>query len=419
MMEAAPWLMAMVLLSISSSFFSASEAAFFLLGLPEQKTMAGGNRAQRLVATLLSNPDRLLTAILFWNLVLNVTYFAIASIIALRWERQLNEPEWAGIFTLGSLLFIVFFSELLPKSIAVVRPQWTAVLLVFPLAFLLRVVDHLLPVFHWVNLLSQRLIWPHFEPEAYLEVADLERAVAVSTSDAALLRKEKTVLQNMVALSTLRLDEMMRPRIQFLVFRPPVSLADLEGRMTPSGYLLIADPENEEVVGAVPMKSIYSLPRENLEKYAEQIFYMPWCATGSQALEQMLERQSQVVAVVNEFGETVGILTFDDLLDSIFTTEASRSQRLLRQRSLRSVAKDCWQVTGMTTLRRLERKFDRKLPDTKNTTVGGVLQEMLGRMPQVGDSCHWGPFNFLVVDVPDRGQMTIELKVPQRSEVDE
>ena len=89
MMESTPWFLAMIVLSIGSSFFSASEAAFFLLGLPEQKKLAEGNRAQRLVASLLSNPDRLLTAILFWNLVLNVTYFAIASIIALRWERQL------------------------------------------------------------------------------------------------------------------------------------------------------------------------------------------------------------------------------------------------------------------------------------------------------------------------------------------
>jgi putative hemolysin len=418
MMEVAPWFLAMVLLSIGSSFFSASEAAFFLLGLPEQKTLAEGNRAQRLVASLLSNPDRLLTAILFWNLVLNVTYFAIVSIIALRWERQLHQPQWAGIFTLGALLFIVFFSELLPKSVAVLRPQWTAVFLVFPLAFLLRVVDPLLTVFHWINLLSRRLIWPHFEPEAYLEVADLERAVAVSTSDAALLTKEKTVLQNMVALSTLRLDEMMRPRIQFLSFRPPVSVADLEGRMTPSGYLLIVDPENEEVVSAVPMKSIYSLPRDNLEKYAKCVFYMPWCASGSQALEQMLARQLQVVAVVNEFGETVGILTFDDLLDSIFTTEASRSRRLLRQRSLRSVSKYCWQVTGMTTLRRLGRRFQKKLPPTKNKTVGGVLQEMLGRMPQVGDACDWGSFHFSVVDAPDKGQMMLELTIIQDQEAE-
>ena len=418
MMESTPWFLAMIVLSIGSSFFSASEAAFFLLGLPEQKALAAGNRAQRLVASLLSNPDRLLTAILFWNLVLNVTYFAIVSIVALRWERQLHQPQWAGIFTLAALLYIIFFSELVPKSVAVLRPKWTAVLLVFPLAFLLRLVDPLLAIFHWVNLLSRSLIWPHFEPEAYLEVADLERAVAVSTSDAALLRKEKTVLQNMVALSTVRLDEMMRPRIQFLSFRPPVSLADLEGRMTPSGYLLIADPENEEVVGAVPMKSIHSFPRDNLEKYAKRVFYMPWCASGSQALEQMLSRQLQVVAVVNEFGETVGILTFDDLLDSIFTTEASRSQRLLRQRSLRSLAKDCWQVTGMTTLRRLERRFQKTLPATKNMTVGGVLQEMLGRMPEVGDACNWGPFHFRVSDVPDRGQMMLELTVIESAEAD-
>ena len=418
MLEVTPWLLAMGLLSFGSSFFSASEAAFFLLGLPEQKAMAAGNRPQRLVAALLSNPDRLLTAILFWNLVINVTYFAIVSIIALRWERESHQPEWPGLFTLGSLLFIVVFSELLPKSVAVMKPQGTAMLLAFPLAFSLRMVEPLLPVFHWANLLSQRLIWPRFEPEAYLEVTDLERAVAVSTSDAALLKQEKTVLQNMVALSIVRLDEMMRPRIQFLSFRPPVSINDLEGRMTPSGYILIADPESDEITGAVPMKSLYSLPRDNLETFAENVFYMPWCATGSQALEQMLARRLQVVVVVNEFGETVGILTFDDILDSIFTEEASRSQRLLRQRSLRSVDQDRWQVTGMTTLRRLGRRFDKSLPPSKNTTGGGVVQEVLGRMPEVGDVCPWGPFHFRVVDVPVRGQMILELKISEEQEAE-
>ena len=268
-LEVTPWLLAMGLLSFCSSFFSASEAAFFLLGVPEQKAMAAGNRPQRLVATLLSNPDRLLTAILFWNLVLNVTYFAIVSIISLKWEREYQHAELPGLFTLGSLMFIVIFSELLPKSIAVMRPRGTAALLAFPLAFSVRIVGHLLPIFRWVNLLSQRLIWPRFEPEAHLEVTDLERAVAVSTSDAALLKHEKTVLQNIVSLSIVRLEEMMRPRIQFLSFRPPVSVGDLEGRLTPSGYILIADPETEEITGAVPMKSLFSLPRDNRESFAQ------------------------------------------------------------------------------------------------------------------------------------------------------
>jgi CBS domain containing-hemolysin-like protein len=412
MVEILPWLLAMGILVFGSGFFSSSEAAFILLGLPEKRALATGNQSQKMVAQLLSDSDRLLTAILFWNLLINLTYFAIVSIVALRLE-----PELAGMFTLGALLVLVLFSEMLPKSIAVLRPQATSTLLAFPLAFAIRLIDPLLPVFRWMNLLSRRLIWPRFEPEAYLEVTDLERAVAISTSDAALLQREKTVLQNIVALSSIRVAEMMRPRMQFLTFRPPVAIRDLEGRVTPSGYILITEKDSDEVIGAISIKSLVRLPRENLESHAEQIFYLPWCASGGQALEQMLASDSQVSAVVNEFGETVGILTLDDILNSIFTQEASRSQRLLRKRSLHAVTAGRWQVTGMTTLRRLGRHFNLSLPASRNTTVAGAVQEALGRLPQVGDGCDWGPFHFEVADVPDRGQMVLELTLLDNQEL--
>lgn len=418
MVEILPWLLAMGILVFGSGFFSSSEAAFFLLGLPEKRALATGNRPQKMVAQLLSDSDRLLTAILFWNLLINVTYFAIASIVALRLERM-GRSDLVGVFTLGALLALVLFSEMLPKSVAVLRPQAISTLLAFPLAFAIRLVDPLLPVFRWTNLLSRRLIWPRFEPEAYLEVTDLERAVAISTSDAALLQREKTVLQNIVALSSIRVDEMMRPRMQFLTFRPPVAIHDLEGRITPSGYILITEKDSDEVIGAISIKSLVRLPRENLESHAEQIFYLPWCASGGQALEQMLASGTQISAVVNEFGETVGILTLDDILDSIFTQEASRSQRLLRQRSLRAVTAGRWQVTGMTTLRRLGRRFDLTLPASRNTTVAGAVQEVLGRLPQVGNECDWGPFHFEVADVPDRGQMVLELTLLDNQELQE
>ncbi len=58
----------------------------------------------------------------------------------------------------------------------------------------------------------------------------------------------------------------------------------------------------------------------------------------------------------------------------------------------------------------------KKLPATKNMTVGGVLQEMLGRMPEVDDACNWGPFHFRVIDVPDKGQMMLELTVIESAE---
>ena len=99
------------------------------------------------------------------------------------------------------------------------------------LALAVRALDPVMPLLKAVNVLSRRLLWPGFEPEPYLEVADLERAIELSTSDANLIEQEQAVLRNIVSLSETRADECMRPRMQFMVFRPPVRLADLGGRI--------------------------------------------------------------------------------------------------------------------------------------------------------------------------------------------
>lgn len=88
MIELVPWLLAMGLLICGCAFFSASEAALFFLTPQDQKLFAGGHRAQRIAADLLKLPDRLLTAVLFWNLVTNIAYFALVSMLTIRLEHQ-------------------------------------------------------------------------------------------------------------------------------------------------------------------------------------------------------------------------------------------------------------------------------------------------------------------------------------------
>ncbi|MFP6667291.1 MAG: CNNM domain-containing protein, partial [Pirellulales bacterium] len=74
--EYLPWLIAMVVLIFCSAFFSSSEAALFFLSRRDREQLAAGNHAQRLAARLLADSERLLTAILFWNLLINIVYFA-------------------------------------------------------------------------------------------------------------------------------------------------------------------------------------------------------------------------------------------------------------------------------------------------------------------------------------------------------
>jgi CBS domain containing-hemolysin-like protein len=415
-----PWLIPLVLLIAFSAFFSASEAALFYLTWEERKRLASGNRAQRAAARMLKNPDRLLSAVLLWNLVVNMTYFAIAAKIGLLLrEKALDNSSTALLFTIISLLAIIFCSEMLPKSIAVLSAYRLTNLVSLPLSLAVRAVDPIMPALRFVHLLSQRLIWPGFQPEPYLEVADLERAVKISSDEAELAEQEQTVLSNIVQLSDIRADEWMRPRTQFLSFRPPVSSADLQGQLPPSGYLLVTEPDSEEVASAINLKRLSGVPETHLEHLAESVVHVPWSALVADVLQILQERKRDVAAVVNEFGETIGILTFEDLLDTVFLNNPSRSGRLLNRASIEQVDVNCWHIIGMTSIRRVARFFKIELPATKSVTVAGILQHSLQRLPHSGDRCQWGPFQLHVLEAPERGQMLVEVKIQDTVGADE
>ena len=275
LLELLPWIIAMALLMAGSGFFSASEAAMFYLRPRIREKMQSGTAGEKMAFQLTERPERLLSAILFWNLVINIAYFAISSIVAIRLES--NESRSASVlFAIVSLLAIIFFSEMLPKNIAVLRPRQLASAFSIPLSFAVRVVDPIMPLLRSVNLISRRLIWPGFEPESYMEVADLEKAIEHTADNADLIKQEQTVMRNIVALSSSRVDEWMRPRTQFVTFQPPVSRLDLVKHGLPdSGYLLVSEPDSLEVSHAIRLDNQYELADEEIERFAEPVQYRP------------------------------------------------------------------------------------------------------------------------------------------------
>jgi putative hemolysin len=406
-----PGLFAMSLLLLGSAFFSASEAAMFSLRRAQRRELSKGSAAQQTLARLLDDPDRLLTAVLFWNLVMNLAFFTIGSVISLEMQKK-GETTLAAAFAVGTLLTNILVGEMAPKSFGVLQPQRLAARLAIPLAAAIRAIQPLLPVFRIATLLSRRLIWPNFAPEPYLHVRDLERAVKFSGADTALVEQEQRVLESIVLLSDIRAEELMRPRTQFLSYRPPVTLADMKARPPQGAYLLVTEADSEEVAAAIALDDVWRLPDGPLDVLAEPVIYVPWSARAADVLELIRRRKREVAAVLNEFGETIGILTFDDILDTLFSGAPSRSERMLRREPIRAVAPGVWHVIGMTSVRRLARHFQLVAPATHSVTLAGVIQETLERLPVEGDECRWGPFHFKVLEAPRRGQLLIELTLP-------
>ena len=400
-----------------SGFFSASEAALFYLQTRDRREMRRGSRAEIVATVLLKDPDRLLSAVLFWNLVINIVYFAISSKCAIELEQDPSMGQAAAVtFAVVSLLAIIFLSEMLPKSFAVLKPRILATIVSLPLSWAVRAVDPLMPLLRSVNLISRRLMWPGFKPELFMDVTDLERAIEHSGKDAALIKQEQAVLQNIVQLSTIRIEEWMRPRTQFASFRPPVKLADLNGTVPASGYLLITESESQEIERAIRLDNQYHLDEENLERFAEPVLYLPWCATVADALEKMSHRDREVTVVVNEFGDTIGVLTIEDILETVFVYSPSRSERLLDMPPLEKIGRDKWRVAGIMSLRQLAKRLEVEIPTTVSVTVGGVIQESVQRLAELGDHCQWGPFQFVVVEASQRGTMLVEVQIVESNE---
>ena len=411
-----PLFFVMALLVCTSAFFSCSEAALFYLRRRDRLEMRSGNKPQRMVVELLLRPERLLNAILFWNLIVNIVYFAVASIISLRLEQEGNSTL-AGGFAGGSLLLLIFCSEMIPKNIAVLRPKLIATAVSLPLSVFVKIIEPVLPVLRTITNASRRVLLPKFRPEASLELLDIQKAITLSTTDKELLVQEQAVLNNIVSLTEMRVEELMRPRKQYLSFSPPIRLEHLEGELTPSGYLLVSEENTEEIIAAIPLRYLANLTTNNLERLAEPVCFVPWCSKVGETLDLMQQEDHEVAAVLNEYGETIGIVTYDDILDTLFQEKTSRSQRMLQTSSVESLGEGKWRVTGMTSLRRLKRDLNVDLPSTRSVTVSGLLQEVLQRLPKKGDSILWAGLRWDVIGENQRGPLTVQISRDGSKEV--
>jgi len=428
----------MVCLLAGSGFFSASETALFFLSSDELQEFKRSRRTSELrVVELLTDPDRLLTAVLFWNLLINLSFFACGVVIS---ERLLAEGAGAtaGLFGLFSLATIIVCGEVIPKSGAVMFRQRFARMVSLPLAVSLRVFDPLAPLFQTVTRSLRRMFWPRLRKERYLETDDLEQAIDNSAGDKHLIQHERLVLHNILDLSEIPIEEVMRPRGTYPAMRPPIHRSDLTdayagrdnehagwsstahvgqsveadsqplARHVPADYLAVLAESGDDVESAVPLGRFAVLPEVHLEKAAEKVVHVPWCATVAHVLNRLEAAQCRLASIVNEFGETVGIATYEDIVDTILAPQPSRARRVLQRDPVLNVAPDTWHVDGITSLRYLSRRLKIDFePEDGQVTVAGVFHELLQRIPEVDDECVWEGFRMKVLETTARGSFRI------------
>ncbi len=406
----------MVLLFGLSALFSASEAALFSLTAPQRQRLVESQAVDRAIRGLLSDAPHLLTCVLLCNLAANLSFFACTNVIA-SWVAQWpNGQAWGIGFAFGAVSVVILFAELLPKSIGVLAPMRISRNVAIPLSWIVWGCGPIARAMHGINDICRRLIWPGVIPESVLESSDLERAIELSQTDSKVVNLEKGVLRNILQLSSIQAQEWMRPQSQFDVIAFPIPLGPelkmLDPNKTSSAprreLVLVANAPNQEIVAVTSIHAVSQAIAQRSQPALRPVLFFPWCATLADIFQQMLQSDRHESIIVNERGDSIGVLVMDDLVEAIFEIGSSSSGAFSRPHFTRT-GQSQWEVTGMTRIKQLERMIGIRLPTTRDATLSGVLQSELRRLAQSGDHIVWGPIQLQVTSVSRRGEMLIQI----------
>jgi putative hemolysin len=401
-----------------SALFSASEAALFSLTTAQRSQLDRSRRSDKSILLLLGQPSHLLTCILLCNLVINITFFACANVVS-SWFT--DSDSWSGlplVFGFATVATVILFGELIPKSVGVLIPLRVGRLIAMPMSAIMQVVRPLAIAMHLVNDVCRRLIWPGMTPESMLETTDLERAIELSETDSKVIDLEKGILQNILQLSNIQAPDWMHPKSQFAAITLPATPEQIQKWIEEQiedasdeinkRIVLVLSKKDGEVTATTTLAQLRHSIELNIAPVTNPADYVPWCASLASVLQMLLKMDIKKAVVVNERGDTIGILFTDDIVEAVFASPSAAINTMGRPLFART-GEAKWEVTGATRVKQLERSLGIKLPETRDATIAGVLQSQLRRIAQVDDRVEWGPFTLQVIEIPRRGEMFVQI----------
>ncbi|MGV3651461.1 MAG: HlyC/CorC family transporter [Devosia sp.] len=404
-MTSALWLTsaAIVALLAMSFFFSGSETAITAASRARMHQMArSGSGRAKLVERLSAEKERVIGAILLGNNIVNI----LASTLAASVLIQIFGEAGIAYATVVMTMAVVIFSEVLPKTLAIQRPDAFA-LVIAP------ILNPIVTIFAPVTLTIQKLV------RAILQVfgvrVDSSRDISGAEeirdtldllhSEGEVVKNDKDRLGGLLDLKDLQVADIMVHRTRMLALDasdPPEALVDAVLASAFTRIPLYRDnPDN--IVGVVHAKDVLravlapgaDVKTLDLLSIATKPWFIPETTSAETQLNAFLKRKSHFALVVDEYGDVQGLITLEDILEEI--VGAISDEHDVEVAGVTRQADGSYLIDGGLPIRDLNRVLDWDLPDEDFTTVAGLVIHVARMIPEPGQVYDFGGFRFTVL----------------------
>jgi len=385
-------LIAFIILLVISAFFSISETSMMALNRYRLKHMVyKGHAGAKRTARLLEKTDKLLGVILLGNNLVNAAAATLVTVIAVRLLGN-NEIALTSA-TLTVTFTILVFSEITPKVIGATYPERTALAVSHVLAPMLRLAY---PVVWFVNLFVSVLLWAtrlkqkNTGHAPRLSMEEL-RTLVLETSRY-LPPKHHNILLNLFELEKITVNDVMIPRNQIEAVDVNAPAEEVQQQLATCYHtrLPVYEGQLDNIVGVVHVRKVLRLTQagelsgEVLRDILREPYFIPSGAALFTQLQNFQENHRRQGLVVDEYGELMGLITLEDILEEIVGEFATHSPA--HGAAYRMQADGSWLVDGTSLLRDINRKLKLDFSTSGPKTLNGLILEYLEDIPEGGTS---------------------------------
>ena len=379
-------LVILVLLLSASAFFSSAETALMTSNKLRIRNLAenGDKRAEK-VLEITANTDKMLSAILIGNNIVNLSASALSTTLTLK----VFGSSLVGVAT-GILTFLILvFGEITPKNVASKNAEDMALKYIGIISVLVVILTPVIYVVNKVAGIVISLFVKNNDDNNMVTEDELRAMVEVSHEDGVIEKEEKKMIVNVVDFGDTVAGDIMLPRVDMVMVSVESSYGEILKIFREEKYTRIPVYEEspDNVIGILNVKDFLLIEdKENFsvkEHLREPLYTYEYKKTSSLMVD-MRKTGANIVIVLDEYGTTVGLITLEDMLEEI-VGEIRDEFDADEDEGITKISETEYLIDGSTNLDDVNDRIGLELSSEEYESIGGIIMEKLGRLPVEGE----------------------------------
>ncbi len=387
-----------------SFFFAGAETALTASSRARMTALeSGGDKRARLVNRLMQTRERLIGALLLGNKLANIAASSVATGILLAWFGDVGIAYATVIMT----AIIVIFAEVMPKTIAINHPDRAALIVARPIAAAVALFGPVTLAIEAIVRWVLRVVG--FRLEATTNVLtgheELRGAIDFLHREGSVVKYDRDMFGGVLDLKELEVSDVMVHRTNMVAVHADDPPGQIINEVLAASYTRVplwrGSPEN--IVGVLHVKDLLrgldavggDVTKIDIAAIAIAPWFVPDTTPLTDQLKAFLRRKTHFALVVDEYGEVMGLVTLEDILEEIVGDISDEHDVLVT--GVRPHTDGSVTVDGAVPIRDLNRAMDWNLPDDEATTIAGLVIHEAQLIPEAGQTFTFHGYRFQVL----------------------